>query len=145
MVSVELFGPLDAALGDVMAWVVLALAVINIGTRLVAHRRHVKQAEEGGAEAISRHPVHQASLVLLVLASFYYTTLHQHGGVVVSTLVAGVFLSDFFEFEARKVEARRGIELERPKGAIAGSILVLLYAAYQTLFFIVEPVWTAIV
>ena len=138
MVSVELFGPLDAALGDVMAWVVLALAVINIGTRLVAHRQHVKQAEEDGAEAISRHPVHQASLVLLVLASFYYTTLHQHGGVVVSTLVAGVFLSDFFEFEARKVEARRDVPLDRPKGSIAAGMLVLAYAGYQALFFLIE-------
>ena len=136
--SVTLFGPLDTILGPHMEYVLLALAVINIGTRAFTYRRHVKQAEDDGAEAVSRNPIHTASNVLFVLAAFYYTTLHQHSGIVASALVVGVFITDFFEFEARKVEARRGIDIERPKGAIAASLLALAYIAYLSLFFLVE-------
>jgi hypothetical protein len=142
--SVTFFGPLDTVLGPYMGYVVLVLAVANIGTRALAHRSHVKQAEEG-AEAVSRHPLHTASNVLLMLAAFYYLTLNHHSGVVASSLIVGMFITDFFEFEARKVEARRGIDLERPKGAIAASVLVLMYVSYITLFFIVKPIWSAIV
>jgi len=143
--SVTFFGPLDTVLGPYMAYVVLVLAVVNIATRALAHRRHVEQAAEGGAEAISRHPIHVASNLLLVVAALYYTTLHAHSGVVASTLIVGLFLTDVFEFEARKVEARRGVDLERPKGSIAASVLVLMYAGYITLFFVIEPFWSAIV
>jgi hypothetical protein len=143
--SVTFFGPLDTVLGPYMGYVVLALAVVNIATRALAHRSHVSQVEEGGADELRRHPAHVASNVLLVLASFYYLTLHHHSGVVAATLIAGLFITDFFEFEARKVEARRGIDLERPKGAIAASVLVLMYVSYVTLFFIVKPIWSAIV
>ncbi|SEO90178.1 hypothetical protein SAMN05216388_102260 [Halorientalis persicus] len=136
--SVTLFGPLDAILGGQMEYVLLALAVINIGTRAFTYRQHVKQAEEDGADAISRNPIHAASNVVFVLAAFYYTTLHQHSGIVASVLVVGVFIADFFEFEARKVEARRGIDIERPKGAIGASLLALAYIAYLSLFFLVE-------
>jgi hypothetical protein len=142
--SVTFFGPLDTVLGPYMGYVVLALAVVNIATRALAHRRHVAQVDDG-ADELSRHPAHVASNVLLVLASFYYLTLNHHSGVVAATLIVGLFITDFFEFEARKVEARRGIDLERPKGAIAASVLVLMYVAYITLFFIVKPIWSAIV
>jgi hypothetical protein len=144
MASVTLFPGLDAALGGVIEYVILALVVVNIGTRLFAHRQHKAQADEG-AEAMGRSIVHEVSNVVLVLVSLYYLTLHHHGGMVMSVLVLGLFLTDFFEFEARKVEARRGIEIERPKGAIAASLLALAYAAFQSVFFIVEPIWTSIV
>ena len=139
--SVTFFGPLDTVLGGQMEFILLALAVVNLVTRVVQHRSHVQQAEEEGAEAVSRHPAHVASNILLLLAAFYYTTLHQHSGIVTSALVVGVFLTDFFEFEARKVEARRGIALERPKGAIAASVLALTYVSYLALFFLIEGVW----
>jgi len=144
MVSVELFPGLDAALGGVIEYVILVLVVVNFGTRLYAHRKHTAQAEDG-AEAISRVIPHEVMNVLLVVASLYYMTVHHHGGMVMSTLVLGLFITDFFEFEARKVEARRGIELERPKGSLGAAALVLLYASYQTLFFLVEPIWSAVV
>ncbi|MFD1589239.1 hypothetical protein ACFR9U_19855 [Halorientalis brevis] len=143
--SVTLFGPLDTVLGGQIEYVLLALAVVNIGTRAYQHRKHVKQADEGGAEAVSRSPLHVASNLALVLAAFYYTTLHYHGGMVASALVVGLFLTDFFEFESRKVEARRGIPIERPKGAIAASILALMYVSYQSLFFLIKPIWSAII
>ncbi|MFB6164928.1 MAG: hypothetical protein ABEJ31_07200 [Haloarculaceae archaeon] len=143
--SVTLFGPLDRLLAGWMGWVLLALVVLNMLTRSLAHRRHVSQAEAGGGEAVNRYAPHVAANVLLVLAAFYYLTLHHHAGIVVSVLVVGLFLTDFFEFEARKVEARRGVDLERPKGAIAASILVLLYVGYLSVFFIIKPFWSAVV
>ncbi|MFB6083892.1 MAG: hypothetical protein ABEJ94_06585 [Halorientalis sp.] len=138
--SVTLFGPLDTIVGPHMEFVLLALAIINIVTRAFTYRQHVKQAEEGGAEAISRNPIHAASNVLFVLAAFYYATLHHHSGIVTSALVVGVFLADFFEFEARKVEARRGIDIERPKGAIGASLLALAYIAYLSVYFLVDGI-----
>lgn len=145
MPSVSLFGPLDALLGSNVVYLLLGLAVLNIVTRLLAHKRHAEQVDRGGADAMSRFAPHVVSNVLLVLASFYYLTLHHHGGFVTSVLVLGLFLTDFFEFEARKVEARRDIGLDRPKGAITASLLVLGYVGYQGLFFVLAPAWNAVV
>jgi len=150
--DVILFGPLDTVLGSeapggalVIEYLLLVLVVANFGTRLVAHRQHTTQYAADGAEAITRHPVHTASNVLLVLVSFFYMTLHHHGGVVMSVLVLGAVITDFFEFESRKVEARRDLDLERPKGSIVAAVLVLMYAGYQALFWVIADPWAAIV
>jgi hypothetical protein len=140
--------PLDplVAAGSVLPFVVLALVVANMLTRFLAHRVHVRQAETGeDDDALSRYTPHTATTVLLVLASFAFMIVEPHGGMVMSVLVLGVFLADFFEFEARKVEARNDMEIERPKAAVTASLVVLLYASYQSLFFLVEPIWTAII
>jgi hypothetical protein len=139
-----LLGPVDQ-LEPYIELLILGLVVVNLGARFLAHRRHVKQAEEGGEAALSHHPLLVFSNVLLVLASFYYTTVHPHGGTVMSTLVVGTMLTDIFEFESRKVEARNDMELERPKGALFASTLVFMYAFYQGAFFIVKPIWSAVV
>jgi hypothetical protein len=152
MAEVRIFGPVDGVLaaelgiGEIVAIeaVVLALVLANFVTRKVAHDRHVRQAEEG-AEAVSRFLPHELTNVLLVLGSFYYMTVAHHAGMVLSVLAVGLFLTDFFEFESRKVEARREIPLERPKGAIVASLLVLSYAGYKTLFFLVEGPFNAVV
>jgi hypothetical protein len=81
----------------------------------------------------------------LVLGAFYYTTVHHHAGMVLAMLALGVIITDFFEFEARKVEARSERTLERPKAALAASVLVLGYALFQSLFFIVEPIFSSII
>lgn len=143
--SVTIFGPLDTIVGPYIQWVLLGLVLVNLVTRGLAYRKHAAQAADGGADAVSRFIPHEATNVALVVAAFYFGTLHPHAGIVMSTLVLGAFVTDFFEFEARKVEARRGLDLERPKAGIAASMLVLLYAAYQSLFYLVEPFWTAIV
>lgn len=145
MPSVSLFGPLDALLGSTVVYLLLGLAVLNIVTRLLAHKHHIEQVDRGGADAMSRYTAHVVSNVLLVLASFYYLTVHHHGGFVTSILVLGLFLTDFFEFEARQAEARREVALDRPKGAIVASLLVLGYVSYQGLFFAVAPAWNAVV
>ena len=152
MADASIFGPIDSVLaaelgiGDVIVIeaVILVLVLANFVTRKLAHDRHLRQSEDGVA-AISRFLPHEAMNVLLVLGVFYYMTVDPHPGTVLSILALGLFLSDFFEFEARKVEARREIELERPKGSIVAGLLVLSYAGYQALFFLVEGPVSAII
>lgn len=143
--SVTLFGPIDALLGPYVEYIVLAFVVGNLVTRKITHDAHVRQARDGGADALSHHPLHVASSALVVLASFYYTTLHQHAGIVLSMFVVGMVLADHFEFEARQVEADNGMEIESPKGALTISAFAFLYAAYVSLFFLVEPIWSRII
>ncbi|WP_225333725.1 DUF7313 family protein [Halomicrobium urmianum] len=149
---VNLFGPLDALLAPevfggvrVIEYVLLALVLANFVTRKLAHDNHVLQYREGGAAEVSRYLPHEVMNVLLVLASFYYTTVEQHGGIVLSMLVLGLFLTDFFEFESRKVEARRELDLERPKASLVAAVLVLMYAAFQSIFWLVQGYWSAVV
>jgi hypothetical protein len=141
----SLFGPVDTYLAPYIAYILLVLLLVNMVFRAVEYTQHVSQAEEGGADALTRNAGRVATNFLLVVGSFYYLTVEPHGGMVFSVLFLGVFLTDLFEFESRKVEARRGIDIERPKGAIAASVLSLLYIAYQTLFFVIAPVWNGIV
>ncbi|MHB9285611.1 hypothetical protein ACKVMT_01055 [Halobacteriales archaeon Cl-PHB] len=152
MALVNLFGPVDAifgaelGFGDVLVIeaVLLALVLVNFVTRRVAHGRHVSQAEDG-AEAVSRWPVHELVNFLLVLGSLYYVTINYPGGLVMAPLAIGLFITDFFEFEARKVEARRELPLERPKGSLVASFVLLLYAGYQALFFLIAPFYGSVV
>lgn len=151
----NIFGPLDSVIGGsrTMAYVLLALVLFNMVTRIVSYQHVVSEVErireDGGSDesvdSVSRHPVHTLSSVALLLGSFYYTSLDQHTGIVTTTLVLGVFITDFFEFESQLVDARREIGIEIPKGSIAASLLALLYVGYLSLFQFVEPFWNAIV
>jgi len=130
---VEIFGPLDA-LHSVIEPVLLVLVLANMATRFFAHNRHVKQYENGGADAISRFLPHESANVLLMLGSFYYLTVNHHGGMIMSMFVAGLLITDLFEFESRKVEARRELSLDRPKASLSLWTLSLLYLGFQLLF-----------
>ncbi|SFR47553.1 DUF7313 family protein [Halogeometricum limi] len=149
MQPLQFLVPLDAFAGiePVLKYVILALVLVNMVTRLLAHRSHVKQARDGdGDESLSRFLPHSITTVLLVLASFLLLVFEPHAGTVLSTLVIGLFLADVFEYESRRVEARsKGLELEYPKAALGASVLVLMYAAYQSLFFLVEGYWNLVV
>jgi hypothetical protein len=149
MHPLTLFGPVDALLGGhghpPILYVLIVLAVANVITRAIAHRSHVRQAQEEGAEAISQHPAHVATTILLILGSYYLATIELHSGIVLSVLVVGMFVTDFFELEARRVEARNDRSISRPNGAIAASVLVVLYAGYISLFFVIAPLWNAVV
>jgi hypothetical protein len=149
MQPLSLFGPIDTVLGSgdhpLILYVLLVLAVANVATRAIAHRSNVTDAHDQGADAIGQHPAHVASTILLILGSFYLLTVELHSGVVLSILVLGMFVTDLFELEALRVEARNDRSLSRPNGAIAASVLVLLYAAFLSVFFVVAPVWNAIV
>jgi len=142
---VSLFGPIDRVLAEYITVVLLALLIVNVIGRAMEYGQVKRQASEDGPEAVSRHPLRVGTNFLLVVGSFYYLTVHHHGGMVFSILVVGLFVTDLFEFEARKVEARREIGIDRPKGAIAASLLALAYIAYQSLFFLIAPYWNAVV
>jgi len=130
---VNIFGQLDL-LHSYIEPVLLVLVLANMVTRYVAHNRHVAQYEDGGADAISRFIPHELTNVLLVVASFYYLTVNYHGGMILSMFVAGLFVTDLFEFESRKVEARRDLSLDRPKASLSLWGLSLLYLGFQMLF-----------
>lgn len=136
-------GALDA-LAPYIAHVVLALVLVNMLTRIRAHSVLHQQVEDG-ADELSQYLPHTVSTVVLVLASFAFLIIEPHGGMVMSVLVIGLFLTDFFEFESRQVEARNDMTFERPKGAVAASLLALLYAGYQSLFVFIEPLWNLFV
>ncbi|WP_338741838.1 DUF7313 family protein [Haloplanus salilacus] len=136
-------GALDA-LEPYIAHAVLALVVVNMLTRIRAHSVHERQVEDG-AEELSRYTPHSLSTLALVFVSFVFLIVEPHGGMVMSVIAVGLLLTDFFEFESRQVEARNDMTFERPKGAVAASLLALLYAGYQSLFVFVEPLWNAII
>jgi hypothetical protein len=149
MNPLSLFGPVDAVLGSgeppLIVYVLVVLAVLNLATRAISHRANVSQADEGGADAIKQHPAHIATTILLILGSFYLGTVELHSGMVLSVLVVGMFITDFFELEARRVEVRNDREISQPKAAVAASVLVVLYAAYISVFFVIAPLWNAVV
>lgn len=138
-------GALESVAG-VLPFLIFGLVLVNLAARFLAQRSYESEAEEGDDdEALSRYVPLEATNVLLILLSFAYMVTHPHGGMVLSVLVIGMTLCDFFEYEARRVEARNGMELERPNSAIVTSVLVFLYAGFQSLFFVVEPYWSQIV
>ena len=146
MEPLSLLGPIDTLFADVVEYVVFALVLVNMGTRWWAYRDYRKQARsDDHDEELSRNWIHEVSNVVLVLGSFYLLSLHHHAGMVLSTLVLGLFLTDFFEFEAKEVELRKDEKLSSPKGAMTASFVVFLYAGYLSLFFVIEPIWSAIV
>jgi len=146
MEPLSLLGPIDAIFAGIIEYVVFALVLVNMGTRWWAYRDYRKQARsDDHDEELSRNWIHEVSNVVLVLGSFYLLSLHHHAGMVLSTLVLGLFLTDFFEFEAKEVELRKDEKLSSPKGAMTASFVVFLYAGYLSLFFLVEPIWSAIV
>ncbi len=144
MQPLSLLGPLDA-LEPVAEFLVLGLVLVNMVTRLLAFRNYSKQARDDDRETLDRWIPHEVSNMLLVLASFYLLTLHHHAGIVLSTLVLGLFITDFFEVEARSVEMRRGVPLDKPKAALTASFVVFLYAAYLSVFFLIKPFWSSII
>lgn len=142
--SVTLFGPVDTYLAPVFIYVLLALVVVNMASRALEYRQISRQADEDGAEAVSRNGLRVATNFLFVLAAFYFMTVDRHTGMIFSLFAVGVFLADFFEFEARKVEARQGWDVERPWGSISASLLAFTYVVYQVLAN-VFPIWNVVI
>ena len=132
------------AVAEFLPAAVLLLVLGTMATRMLAHKRHERAVSEG-AESLDRFYPHWLLMGVLTLVSFAYLIVAPHGGTIMSTLVLSTFIADFFEFEARNVEARNGLELDRPKGALVATAFLLLYALYQSLFFVVAPLWNAIV
>jgi H+/gluconate symporter-like permease len=146
MTPLQFAVPLDplAALAGVLPFLILALVLANMVTRSLAHRNHRTEADADDEE-VSRYLPHQVTTILLVLLSFAFMVVEPHGGMVLSVLVVSLFLADFFEFESRRVEARNRLSFERPKSAIVASLVVLLYAGYQSLFVYIKDYWNLVV
>lgn len=147
MQPLQFLVPVDAlaAFEGLLKYAILGLVLVNMVTRIVAHSKQQQQAASGDDDDVSRWLPHSVTNLLVVLASFAFLIVEPHGGMVMSVLVLGMFVADFFEFESRKVEVRNDMDFERPKAAITASIVVLLYAAYQSLFFLVADYWELIV
>jgi len=125
-------------------YVILALVLANFATRHRAFSSY-KRAANDGADSLDRYTPHAVVSALLVLACLLYMVIQPHSGMVISVLVLGTVVADLFEFEARNVEARNNLEIERPKGAITVSIFALLYAAFLALFWVIKGPWEAVI
>ncbi|MFC6724774.1 hypothetical protein ACFQE1_10390 [Halobium palmae] len=146
MQPLQFFVPVGALAEFERAVVVVAFVLVlaNMATRLLGYRKH-RQKVEDGEEDLGWYVPHIVTSLLLVLASFAFMIVEPHGGMVLSVLVVGMVITDFFDFEARSVEARNGLSFERPKASVVASVVVLLYAAFQALFFLVKPLWNVII
>lgn len=134
-----LFGPIDAVLLPIIQFLLLGLVFVNLITRYLAHRSHVQAAERDGADGITMYMPHMAVNLLLVLASFYYMTVHLHFGTILTVMVVALVITDLFEFESRLVEVRNDRTIKQPLAALVLSLIVFGYSAYIALYFLVEP------
>ena len=141
----SLFGVVDAVLRPYVGYIILALVLVNMVARALEYRSIVKEARDGGVEAVTRSGLRVATNMLLVVLTFYYATVHYHAGTVLSILVVGMVITDLFEFESRLVEIRQEFSIDRPNAAIAASVLVLLYISYLMLFQFIKPYWSQVV
>jgi hypothetical protein len=146
MQPLQFLVPLDplADYERLLAVAAFVLVLVNMGTRLLSHRKH-REAVENGGEDLDWYGPHIVASLLLFLVSLLFMIVAPHGGMVLSVLVLGTVIADFFEHEARNVEARNAMSLERPKAGLVASVFVLMYAGYQALFFLIKPLWSAIV
>lgn len=149
MQPLQFLVPIDAldSVAPTLPFVILGFVVANMITRILQHSRHESQAAEGDDdEALSRWLPHTVTTLGLVFSSLLFLIVEPHGGMVMSVLALTVFVSDFFEYESRRVEARsKSKDLQRPVAAIGASVFALLYAGFQSLFFLIEPIWSSIV
>ncbi|MFC7186104.1 DUF7313 family protein [Halorubrum yunnanense] len=128
-----------SAVGPVLPYAILVMAVANLATRHLAHRRHVEQGDsDDGVEPYTPHAFTNIGLVLL---SFLFVLDAPVSGVILSVLVITMLIADLFELEARNVEARNDMPIEAPKSSIAASLLVLVFASYYALWFLVSGLW----
>lgn len=137
--------PLDwlEVVGPILPLAILVLAIANMATRLFAHKAHVRQAED--ADEVERYAPHTVTTVGLLLVTLLYIPFAIVGGTILALLAVTLLLADFFEFEARNVEARNDMEIDRPNSALLTSLLLFGYAAYYSLFFLVQPFWDLVV
>jgi hypothetical protein len=146
MTALQFAVPIGAleSVSEAFPYAILALVLATLVTRHLAHRSY-KQSARDGADVLSRYTPHYALSAVLVFVCLLYLVIEPHSGMVISTLVIGTFVADLFEFEARNVEARNDLEIDRPNGAITVSVLAVLYAGFLALFWVIKGPWEAIV
>lgn len=135
------FGWLEVV-GPALPIAILALAVANLATRHLAHRAHVKQAAEN--DSVDQYFPHVFTTVGLVLLSFLFVLVRPVGGTILSLVAITLLVVDLFEYEARNVEARNDMTIEKPKSALLTSVLVVGYAVYYVLVVTGATFWHAL-
>lgn len=136
---------IDGALAAAIPFIVFVLALASLATRLIAHRSHVSQADEHGADGIERYTLHELTTLALVFATFYYVLVDLHVGVSLAAFALTAFVADFFEFESRLVEARTDRSLEAPKAAIGATLCVVVYAGFIALVTVAGSFWSSVI
>jgi hypothetical protein len=139
-------GALDP-LAPILPLAILVLLVVNLVTRYIQHQNHRVQATLADDDvAMRRFAPHSFTTVGTVVLSLLYLITTPHGGMIMTALVLAVLFTDLFEYEARLVEARsKSLEISAPTSALGATVVAILYAGYQALFFLLEPLWSAIV
>ncbi len=132
-----------SVVGPVLPFAILVMAIANLATRHVAHRRHVEQGRT--EDSVEPYGPHAFTNVGLLLLSALFAVHAPTGGTILVVVVVTTLIADLFELESRNVEARNDMPIEAPKSAIVSSVFVLLYAAYYALFFVVADVWSGTV
>jgi hypothetical protein len=132
-----------SAVGPVLPYAILVMAVANLATRHIAYRSHVEQGTDG--DEVEPYTPHAFTNIGLVLLSFLFVPVAPVSGVILSVLVITMLVADLFELEARNVEARNDMPIEAPKSSIAASLLVLVFASYYALWFLVAGIWNQFV
>jgi hypothetical protein len=128
-----------SAVGPVLPYAILVMAVANLATRHLAHRRHVEQGSEG--DSVEPYTPHAFTNIGLLLLSFLFVLDAPVSGVILSMFVITMLVADLFELEARNVEARNDMPIEAPKSSIVASLFVLVFASYYALWFLVAGLW----
>ena len=134
--------PLDwiEAVGPIIPVAILVVVLVNLGTRFMSYRAHARQAEAGDDdEAVARYLPHTITNIALLLLGFLFILYRPVSGMIMTIPIVGLFIVDFFELEARQVEARNDFAIELPKAAIFTSSIVLIYALYYGLRFLYGP------
>lgn len=129
-------------IGPMLPFAIIVLALANMATRHLAHGKHVEQAQE--RDEVDQYFPHVFTNVGLLLTSLLFTLENITGGAILSVIVLTMVIADLFEFEARNVEARNNMTVERPKSAIATSALVLVWTVYYTLVAANLQFWRAL-
>jgi hypothetical protein len=129
--------------GPMLPYALLVMAVANLATRHIAHRRHVEQGTNG--ESVEPYTPHAFTNIGLVLLSFLFTLDAPVSGVIVAVIVITMLIADLFELEARNVEARNDMPIEAPKSSIAASLVLMVFVGYYSLFFLVSGIWNQFV
>lgn len=128
--------------GPMLPFAILVMTVANVVTRHLAHNQHVEQARE--RDEVDQYFPHAFTNFGLLIVCLLFTIYHVTGGAILSIIVITMVIADFFEFEARNVEARNDLTVEKPKSSIFTSGLVLIWTAYYVLVAANLPLWEAI-
>ncbi|KDS90229.1 hypothetical protein FK85_18685 [Halorubrum saccharovorum] len=129
--------------GPMLPYAILVMAVANLATRHIAHRHHVEQGDDG--DSVDPYTPHAFTNIGLLLLTLLFVLAAPVSGTILAVIVITMLIADLFELEARNVEARNDMPIEAPKSSIAASLVLMVFVAYYSLFFLVSGIWNQFV